>query len=453
MHRFALSSRVLVTRPLPLAGASSRALTAVRAGSKALTAVRAAASRRRWSSTAPAAALRIVHVTDVYTLDNFPHLKTLIAEKRAEFEQQHGLDAVTISVLTGDFLMPYLLSAIDKGRGMMKMLNRTPIDYLIWGNHEDNLSPSDIFAREREYKGTWVNTNMPTHETMAGSTCQTTHAWLQVGSKKIAMLGVTSHTSPKPGAFGGAKIEDPWATLAEWKPRLEAAGADFILPLCHLYEDQDERTAREFDFPLLLGGHDHHIVDRVVEGTRLIKPGMDAHHAQIVDLVWATPDAPLHIDARIATVADAAADGELAAAAAQAYTVLDKMRHTQLAIVPEKFRPLSSVDSRGQLVTMGAFLLSEIRDALNAYRDTVDCCVIKGASCPRAAKAYADDAYVSLETLRAEIQVVTRRRLRGLKLERLASRVSTPTPLTRDRLSCVASMASIPTGQGRRERL
>ena len=55
-------------------------------------------------------------------------------------------------------------------------------------------------------------------------------------------------------------------------------------------------------------------------------------------------------------------------------------------------------------MTMGAFLLSEIRDALNAYRDTVDCCIIKGASCPRAAKAYEDDAYVSLETLRAEIQ-------------------------------------------------
>jgi hypothetical protein len=53
---------------------------------------------------------------------------------------------------------------------------------------------------------------------------------------------------------------------------------------------------------------------------------------------------------------------------------------------------------------MGAFLLSEIRDALNAYRDTVDCCIIKGASCPRAAKAYDDDAFVSLETLRAEIQ-------------------------------------------------
>ena len=59
-----------------------------------------------------------------------------------------GPDAVTIGVLTGDFLMP-LLSAIDKGRGMMKMLNRTPVDYLIWGNHEDNLSPADVFFEAR----------------------------------------------------------------------------------------------------------------------------------------------------------------------------------------------------------------------------------------------------------------------------------------------------------------
>ena len=53
--------------------------------------------------------------TDVYTLENFPSLRTLIIEKRAEFEEKYGANSKTISVLTGDFLMPYLLSAIDKG--------------------------------------------------------------------------------------------------------------------------------------------------------------------------------------------------------------------------------------------------------------------------------------------------------------------------------------------------
>ena len=86
---------------------------------------------------------------------------------------------------------------------------------------------------------------------------------------------MTSHPSPKPGASTGVQILAPCAPLAEWTPRLQDEGADLVLPLCHLYEDQDEKTARAFDFPLILSGHDHHIVDRMVEGTRIIKPGMD----------------------------------------------------------------------------------------------------------------------------------------------------------------------------------
>ena len=48
-------------------------------------------------------------------------------------------------------------------------------------------------------------------------------------------------------------------------------GCDMVLPLCHLYEHQDERTCNEFDFPVILSGHDHHRVDRVVNGTRQVK--------------------------------------------------------------------------------------------------------------------------------------------------------------------------------------
>ena len=68
--------------------------------------------------------LRIVQITDVYTLANFPRVRSLIMEKRAEVEAEGGK---CISMLTGDFLAPYLLSSFDKGVGMMSMLNKTPI--------------------------------------------------------------------------------------------------------------------------------------------------------------------------------------------------------------------------------------------------------------------------------------------------------------------------------------
>ena len=86
------------------------------------------------------ARLRVVQITDVYTLKNFPHLKTLLNEKKAEMD---ALGGKTISMLTGDFLAPYTLSLFDKGRGMVDILNKTPIDYLTWGNHEHDLGTYD----------------------------------------------------------------------------------------------------------------------------------------------------------------------------------------------------------------------------------------------------------------------------------------------------------------------
>ena len=55
---------------------------------------------------------------------------------------------------------------------MMSMLNKTPIDYLIWGNHEHDMAHTDVMKREREYKGVWINSNMQSHESFKDSTCQ-----------------------------------------------------------------------------------------------------------------------------------------------------------------------------------------------------------------------------------------------------------------------------------------
>ena len=116
-----------------------------------------------------AAKLRIVQITDVYTLVNFPKLKTLVEEKKTEVEAEGGK---CISLLTGDFLAPYLLSSFDKGVGMMSMLNKTPIDYLIWGNHEHDMAHEDVMNREKEYRGVWINSNMQSHESFKNSKCQ-----------------------------------------------------------------------------------------------------------------------------------------------------------------------------------------------------------------------------------------------------------------------------------------
>jgi len=361
--------------------------------------------------------LRIIQITDVYVLDNFPSLRTLIQEKRQELESKCG--GKTISMLTGDFLAPYLLSSIDKGAGMMKMCNGTPIDYLIWGNHEDDVGHADLMKREREYKGVWINTNMQSHESFKGSTCQVDVEVLEVVSRdglnkrKIGLMGVLSNSPSlyRPGAFGGAEIEDPWETMATYKQKLEQErGCDIVVPLCHLYEPQDERTCREFDFPVVLSGHDHHVIDRVVEGTRLLKPGLDGHKAVILDLTWpsAVSSSRPTIKVEIVQVSNWPRDEQLAEEAARCYAVLEPLRRTQLTRVPHAYRPLSSAGARSQRVSMGTYLLSRIRDAMNM--DTplggvlhCDCALLKGGNV-RGGRDYSDNEHITLEILQSELE-------------------------------------------------
>ena len=128
--------------------------------------------------------LIVLQITDVYTLDHLASFQTLLHATRAA---TRGTGTTVISVLTGDFLAPYLLSAVDRGAGMMRALNAIPIDYLTWGNHEADVKHATVcqhvkrFYQERhhhEQKNTatdttntndnwgWLNSNMLDHEAM-----------------------------------------------------------------------------------------------------------------------------------------------------------------------------------------------------------------------------------------------------------------------------------------------
>ena len=211
------------------------------------------------------ARLTIIQVTDVYTLANFASLKTLIAETK----KLSGHDAKVISVLTGDFLAPYLLSSVDRGAGMMNALAKTPIDYLTWGNHEADIDHRTVCRHVENFNGTWINTNMQDHETMHHEHHKpfeiiTVSSPDGTATLKIGLIAVLSDDPnlyaqfKSPGPFGGATIQNPWDTLEEYKALLEGPeyDCDLVIPLQHLYVEDDHKTCRKFDFPVVLSGHD-----------------------------------------------------------------------------------------------------------------------------------------------------------------------------------------------------
>ena len=234
--------------------------------------------------------------------------------------------------------------------------------------------------------------------------------------RRVGLVGLLSDDPDlyshfkSPGAFGGATVDNPWDTLKEYKERLEGPDfeCDVVVPLQHLYVPDDHKTCREFDIPVVLSGHDHHRVDEVVEGTRLLKPGLDAIYATVLELVWADAEQiKPTVRARFVKTSDWAPDPELDEMNERAYDCLAPLRDTELARVPPPFEPLSSVNSRGQVCSMGRFLCSLLKSSLNTSRrqraHRVDSVLLMGGNI-RGGTDYEKGSYFSLEALEAEIK-------------------------------------------------
>ena len=247
--------------------------------------------------------LRIIQINDVYDLNAFPNLKTLIREKSTASPSPPYHDeatAKTLVVCAGDFLSPSLLSSLDKGASMVDILNRVGVTHVCFGNHEFDVGMEALAERLKQSQFTWINSNMQTlHDVLPIANDETNnkigtprYVTVTVGERKIALLGLlTDDTSLyRPGMFGEAKIEPVVQTTTSILRELSSLdeGIDLVIPLTHQSIAEDREFCQHFagKFPFLCGGHDHEVYDETVEGTRIIKAGMDAIHAAVIDVQW-----------------------------------------------------------------------------------------------------------------------------------------------------------------------
>lgn len=338
--------------------------------------------------------LTVIHITDVYTLENFPSLCNLIREAKAR-------NPNTFSVLSGDFLAPYLLSQIDEGRGMMRCVAEAGIDFLSWGNHDADVDHRVTCSHVRNFPGIWLNSNMVDHEAMEAQKQYfrfDAKSPDKAQSKRIGLCAVLTDSAQlyKPGAFGGATISDPWKALEKCAHEI-LVDCDLVIPFEHLYEPDDERTCSEFDFPVVFSGHDHHRVDRMISGTRLLKPGSDSVYATVCEISWNEKDEVV-VEARFVKVDQWPADPKIQAIVDESYDVLKPLCNTQLLStkMPAK---LSSKGAREKVTSMAVFLCSLLREALD-----VDCVLLMGGNIRGGRDYDDDDSFFSLESLMAEIE-------------------------------------------------
>lgn len=243
--------------------------------------------------------LRIILFSDVYELDAFPSLKTLIDCHK------DGPQNATIVAVAGDFLAPSLLSSLDKGAAMVDCLNAVGVTHVSLGNHETDVGMKALRDRYSQSNFCWINTNMRDLDdkiSVVTPECEIMTVANNCGiSKRIGLLGLLTHNPGlyRPGSFGGAYIE-PVTKATSRAIETYKDKVDSLIPLTHQGIAEDRTFATTFPgvFPVILGSHDHDVVDEAVQGSRILQTGMDAENAAIIDLKWKADTSTVAVSSR-----------------------------------------------------------------------------------------------------------------------------------------------------------
>lgn len=345
--------------------------------------------------------LRIVSINDVYSLENLPRLKNLVRRRTTE-----ALADATLVVLAGDFLAPSLLSSLDGGRGMVDCLNDVGLTHVILGNHEDDVPSTELRARVGELRAVWLGTNargfdprLRAHDVV--DVVAPGGRRVRVGLVGVVMTDVTAYRG---APFAGAELQP-----ANEAARSEAAiltsvhGCACVVPITHQPMEDDKELARSWTtgpLPVIVGGHEHVVLLEQVAGAWIVKAGLDAMNAAIIDLEWpaeapapGTPDAPL-VTVSVEPVAEYPEDAALRAKVEAHMAKVHALETVPLMTLgPGEL--LSSVGIRAKQTSLGTLVCSRLRDALGA-----DACLFNAGGI-RAARDYA--GRVTYGDLKAEV--------------------------------------------------
>jgi 5'-nucleotidase/UDP-sugar diphosphatase len=199
------------------------------------------------------------------------------------YKKKTKSDIHSFLVHAGDAYSPSLLSAMDKGKSAVVMLNAVGVDYMVLGNHEWDFGPE--IARKRIWES-----NFPVLASNAididglpiDGTVRT--AMVQVGPFRVGIMGlITPKTkvlaSPKSDTF--LPVLDTAAALSN---ELKGQGADLIVALAHLDYVQDMELMQSGLVDVILSGHDHYHIAWDNGKSVWMDSGEDAEKVGVMDV-------------------------------------------------------------------------------------------------------------------------------------------------------------------------
>ena len=206
--------------------------------------------------------------------------RVLTLRKQVMAESPH-----TIFLLAGDTISPSIESNTYKGSQMIEAWNTIGLDFATFGNHEFDFGPDVLRQRMAESKFKWLAANDTDKTTgkLFGGTPE--FIIREFEGVKVGIFGIvlreTLQTS-RPGPT--VDIGDPCAAAARVVPKIRAAGAKVIVALTHLAMNDDKQLARCSGVDVIIGGHEHTLLESMAGRAVILKMTADARELGRVDL-------------------------------------------------------------------------------------------------------------------------------------------------------------------------
>ena len=191
----------------------------------------------------------------------------------------------TLLLMAGDTISPSVESITYKGAQMIEAWNSVGLDYATFGNHEFDFGPDVLKARIKESKFGWVAANVIDKTTNKTFADVPPFVIREFGGVKIGIFGLVlpeTKTTSKPG--DNVEFRSACDTAKEMVSQLHAQGVKVVIALTHLSMREDKEVARCADVDLIVGGHEHTLLESHAGSAPIFKMTADARELGRIDL-------------------------------------------------------------------------------------------------------------------------------------------------------------------------
>jgi 5'-nucleotidase len=195
----------------------------------------------------------------------------------------------TLLVFGGDTLSPSVASSIFKGRQMIAAWNALGVDYAVLGNHEFDFGSETLRERLAESRFPWLAANVVDRASGNSFAAMPRYVIRQFGGVKVGFFGLLTAdtaTTSKPGKE--VAFHDPIRIARRVVAELRAKGVKTVVALTHLSMSEDKRLAQAVPVDVILGGHEHAVMQSLAGRTPIFKMGSDARTLGRIDLILST---------------------------------------------------------------------------------------------------------------------------------------------------------------------